>query len=72
MISFAAELNLRLKTSGIRCQNKPTFNIWCGLIPDTHNMKFQLIPMWFAYGSVSAAELNLELEPYQNKPQFYV
>ena len=32
---FAAELNLQLKTSRSRHQNKPKFNIWSDIIPNT-------------------------------------
>ena len=49
---FMTELNLQLKPSKADIKIRPQFSIWCDRIPNKHNMKFQLILRWFAYGSL--------------------
>jgi hypothetical protein len=66
-------------TSRSHYQNKSKFNIWCDIIPNTHNIKFQFILRWFAYGSPRVvfcgrieSRIKTSSKLYQNKPKVYI
>jgi len=66
--SICGRIEPPLKTSRIRYQNKPKFNILCYIIPHTQNMKFQVILRYFAYDSLRVVFLrqNWELKAQAN------